>query len=288
MKVLLTGGRGMLGRTLCSELFDFDVIPTGLPEADVTNGVIFDAICRKYRPDTVIHCAAMAAVDRCEIETDRAWKINAVGSANVAATCHRQGIRLIALSTDYVFNGDAAEPYTEFDTPSGGINIYGRSKWAGEQFIRIHCPNHVIVRTSWLYGQGGPSFVHTMLRLADGNRNCLKVVEDQHGNPTSTLVVARGLREILLRPELVGTFHMSCEGEATWYEFAHKILEFAGKKQKIIPCTSKEYTSPARRPLNSRLGKNMLRLCNLSPMPHWEDALQEFMKKQFLDNHYLK
>ena len=277
MKVLLTGGKGMLGRTLCSELREFEMIPTDLPEADITDAAGFDAVCRAHHPDVVIHCAAMTAVDKCETEKELAWKLNAVGSSNVAATCHRQGIRLIAMSTDYVFSGDAQEPYTEFDTPNGGINVYGQSKWAGEQAIRTHCPNHIIARISWLYGQGGPSFVHTMLRLADGSHDCLRVVDDQRGNPTSALAVARGLREILLRPELVGTFHLTCEGEASWYEFACKIFEIAGNPQKVIPCTSDEYKTPARRPANSCLKKKMLRLCGLPPMPHWESALKELM-----------
>ena len=131
MKVLLTGGKGMLGRTLCSELREFEMIPTDLPEADITDAAGFDAACRAHSPDVVIHCAAMTAVDKCETEKELAWKLNAVGSSNVAAACHRQGIRLIAISTDYVFSGDAQEPYTEFDTPNGGINVYGQSKWAG-------------------------------------------------------------------------------------------------------------------------------------------------------------
>ena len=281
MKVLLTGGKGMLGRTLCSELREFEMIPTDLPEADITDAAGFDAVCRSHRPDVVIHCAAMTAVDKCETDQELAWRLNAVGSANVAAACHRQGIRLIAMSTDYVFNGDAQGPYTEFDTPNGGINVYGQSKWAGEQAIRTHCPNHVITRNSWQYGPGGPSFVHTMLRLADGSRDSLRVVDDQRGNPTSTLAVAKGLREILLRPELVGTFHLTCEGEASWYEFACKIFELAGNPQKVIPCTSDEYKTPARRPANSRLEKKMLRLCGLPAMPHWEEALSEFMAKEF-------
>lgn len=114
MKVLLTGGKGMLGRTLCSELREFEMIPTDLPEADITDAAGFDAACRAHSPDVVIHCAAMTAVDKCETEKELAWKLNAVGSSNVAAACHRQGIRLIAISTDYVFSGDAQEPYTEF------------------------------------------------------------------------------------------------------------------------------------------------------------------------------
>ena len=285
MKILLTGGRGMLGRTLSAELREYEIIPTGLPEADVTDAAQFDAICKRYMPDVVIHCAAMTAVDKCELAQNAAWKINAIGSANVASACHRNGIRLIAISTDYVFSGDADRPYTEFDVPTGGINVYGQSKWAGEQAIRNHCPDHVITRVSWLYGSGGPSFVHTMLGLADGSRDCLKVVDDQLGNPTSTLAVARALREILARPEIVGTFHLTSEGETTWYGFACKIFELAGKFQKVIPCTSDMYITPARRPANSRLEKKMLTLCGLSPMPHWEEMLEEFMRTNLSSIH---
>ncbi len=281
MKILITGGKGMLGRTLCNALYEHEAHMAARPEADITDAAGIDALCKACKPDVHVHCAAMTAVDKCETRSDLAWKTNAVGSANVASACHRNNIRLIAISTDYVFSGDLERPYTEFDTPTGGINIYGQSKWAGEQAVRTHCPNHVIARVSWLYGPGGPSFVHTMLKLADGSRDCLKVVDDQRGNPTSTLAVAKALREILARPELVGTFHLTCEGEATWYEFARKIFELAGNPQMVIPCSSSEYVTPARRPSNSRLEKKMLALCNLPPMPHWEQELKKFMESEF-------
>ena len=281
MKILLTGGKGMLGRTLCGELADFTVIPTDLPEADITDIVGFDALLREIRPDAVIHCAAMTAVDKCETEKDLAYRLNAFGTQNVAAACHRNNIRLIAISTDYVFEGDLDRPYNEFDRPRGGHTVYGKSKFAGEEAIRRHCPNHVICRISWLYGAGGPSFVHTMVKLADGTRPELKVVADQIGNPTSTLAVARELREILKRPELVGTYHMTCEGEATWAEFAEEIFAQLKIEQKVVPCRTDEYPRPAPRPANSRLEKMMLRLAGLPPMPCWKDALSEFLAAEF-------
>lgn len=280
MKVLLTGGKGMLGRTLCAELTDFEVIPTDLPEADITDAAGFDALLKQIRPDAVIHCAAMTAVDKCETEIDFAYKLNAFGTANVASACHRNGIRLIAISTDYVFEGNSDRPYNEFDTPNGGNTIYGKSKFAGEEAIRRHCPNHVICRISWLYGASGPSFVHAMINLADGTRPELKVVADQIGNPTSTLAVARQLRNILNRKELVGTFHLTCEGEATWADFAAEIFRLKGIDQKIVPCTTAEFPRPASRPANSRLDKMMLRLSGLPPMPHWKDALAEFLQSE--------
>jgi len=282
MKVLLTGGKGMLGRTLVRELGgDFDVIATDLPEADITDENVIDAVIARHAPEAVIHCAAMTAVDRCETERDLAFRLNARGSANVAAACRRQGVRLIAISTDYVFEGDSDRPYNEFDRPTGGRTVYGQSKLAGEEAVRTLCPDHAICRISWLYGAGGPSFVHAMMNLADGTRPVLKVVADQHGNPTSTTAVARALRGILGRPNLCGTFHLTCEGEATWAEFAEEIFRLAGRPQKVQPCTTEEFPRPAPRPKNSRLEKMALRLAGLPPMPDWKEALAEFMAAEF-------
>ena len=281
MKLLITGGRGMLGRTLQDEFEDCGIVVADLPEADITDAAGFDAFLAQHEPDAVIHCAAMTAVDRCESEIEFAYKLNAFGTANVAAACNRHGVRLIAISTDYVFDGDSDRPYNEFDRANGGNTIYGKSKFAGEEAVRTLCPDHVICRISWLYGHGGPSFVHTMMALADGTRPLLKVVGDQHGNPTSTVAVARRLRDILAHPELVGTFHLTCEGEATWFEFAREIFRLAGKTQAVSPCATDEFPRPAPRPKNSRLDKMMLRLAGLPPMPGWRDALAEFMKTEF-------
>ena len=284
MKVMLTGGKGMLGRTLCKVLSEFEVIPTDLPEADITDASGFDALLARINPDAVIHCAAMTAVDLCESQNALAYKLNAFGTANVAAACYRHNVRLIAISTDYVFEGDSDRPYHEFDRATGGRTVYGQSKFAGEEAVRRHCPDHVIARISWLYGAGGPSFVHTMMKLADGTRPALKVVADQIGNPTSTVAVARMLREILLHKELVGTFHLTCEGEASWAEFAQEIFRLAGKDQQVIACTTDEYPRPAPRPKNSRLEKMMLKISGLPMMPDWREALREFMQAEFADN----
>ncbi|MBP1582520.1 MAG: dTDP-4-dehydrorhamnose reductase [Victivallales bacterium] len=281
MKIVITGGKGMLGRTLQQVLAQHELVIADLPDWDITDAAGFQAKLQEAHPDAVIHCAAMTAVDKCETEQDLAYKLNAVGSLNVAVACQRQGVRLLAISTDYVFGGELDRPYHEFDVAGGAHTVYGASKFAGEEMIRRHCLNHVICRISWLYGSGGPSFVHAMMNLADGTRPVLKVVADQHGNPTSTLAVARHLALFLEYPELVGNFHLTCEGEATWAEFATEIFRLAGKNQAIQPCTTAEFPRPAPRPLNSRLEKRMLRLCGLPPMPDWHDALAEFMKLEF-------
>lgn len=282
MKVLLTGGKGMLGRTIARTLGDaFEIIPTDLPEADITDENAIHSVVSSVMPDAVIHCAAMTAVDKCEEYQELAYRLNAYGSANVATACDKCGVRLIAISTDYVFSGLSSAPYSEFDTPDGGKTVYGKSKFAGEELIRRLCPDHLIARISWLYGFGGPSFVHTMLKLADGTRPELKVVSDQRGNPTSAIAVSRKLGEILKRPNLRGTYHLTCEGEATWAEFAEEIFRLAGVNQKVVPCRTDEYPRPAPRPADSRLEKMMLRLAGFAPMPHWKEALSEFLSLEF-------
>ncbi len=281
MKIMITGGKGMLDRTLQKILDEHEIIIADFPEADITDPAGFDKFVADHKPDTVIHCAAMTAVDKCEAEINFAYKLNAFGSANVVAACHRHGVRLIAISTDYVFKGDAERPYNEFDIPCDGNTVYGKSKFVGEEAIRKHCSNHVICRISRLYGASGPSFVHAMMNLADGTRPALKMVADQLGNPTSTLAVARQLKNILARRELVGTFHLTCEGEATWPDFAEEIFRITGKNQKIIQGRTEDFSRPALRPKNSRLDNMMLRLAGLPPMPHWKDALLEFMQSEF-------
>lgn len=282
MKVLITGGKGMLGRTIVRELSDrHEFVIADLPEADILDEKgLLDFIAAR-RPDVVVHCAAATKVDDCETNVDFAYRLNARGSANVAAACDRLGIRLIAISTDYVFDGDLDRPYNEFDRATGGATVYGKSKFAGEELIRSLCPDHVILRISWLYGFGGPSFVHAMLKLADGTRPVLRVVDDQRGNPTSAVAVARKLDEFLARPQIRGTFHATCEGEASWAEFAAEIFRLAGRDQRIQPCTTDEFPRPAPRPKNSRLDKMGLRLAGFAPMPDWHDALREFMGLEF-------
>ena len=272
----------MLGRTLQRVLDQHELVIADLPDWDITDAAAFDSRLNSANADAVIHCAAMTAVDKCESEPDLAYRLNAVGSMNVASACHRNGVRLIAISTDYVFGGELDRPYHEFDVAGGAHTVYGASKLAGEEMIRRHCPNHLICRISWLYGNSGPSFVHSMLSLADGTRPVLKVVADQHGNPTSTLAVANHLAILLAHPQLVGTFHLTCEGEATWAEFAAEIFRQSGVQQQIQPCTTAEFPRPAPRPLNSRLEKRMLRLCGLPPMPDWHDALAEFLKNDIV------
>ncbi|MCD8338780.1 MAG: dTDP-4-dehydrorhamnose reductase [Burkholderiales bacterium] len=278
-KVLITGAKGMLGRTLMKVLSeDFVLIPTDKEECDITNKDKVREVIKKVRPDIILHCAAMTQVDDCESKEDLAELLNAKGTENVALAANEFGARLIYISTDYVFDGKKEGPYKETDQAGGAQTVYGKTKWEGEEAVKKICDDYVIARISWLYGPQGPSFVHTMLRLADGKHPVLKVVEDQRGNPTSTFAVARKLKEILNRPELKGVFHVTCEGATTWKDFAQKIFEIAGLDQKVEGCTTEEYPRPAPRPKNSALEKEALRNSGITPMPKWEDSLKEFME----------
>lgn len=287
MRVLITGGRGMLARSLVQVLnqekpslpdpFDaFEVTAPGRDGLDITDPVSVGRVFAELQPQVVLHCAAWTKVDLAESHQEEVQVVNVQGSANVAQASKQVNARLIAFSTDYVFDGESG-PYTEFSTPTGGINVYGQTKWAAERAIRLNCPNHLIARVSWLYGPGGPSFVHTMLRLHKEGKSPLRVVDDQTGSPTSTLAVARSIAEILQRPHLAGTFHLACAGQTTWFRFARTIFELAGLSQEILPCRSEEFPTPARRPANSCLASLRMAPSGLAPLPSWQDALKEFL-----------
>lgn len=266
----------MLGRTLAKTLGEHQIAIADLPNCDITDQASLDKIMQAKQPDLIIHCAAMTQVDACEEKPEQAFKINETGSENVAKSAAKYNARLIAISTDYVFDGDATAPYQE-DHPTNPKTVYGKSKLAGERRIQDFCPNHLILRIAWLYGPGGPSFLHTMLKLADGTRPQLKVVNDQSGNPTSTFAVANHIRLLLDHPGITGIMHLTCEGTATWFEFATEIFRQAKVNQAVIPCTTEEFPRPAPRPHYSSLDNKRLRDCGLPPMPHWKDALAEFI-----------
>lgn len=290
MRVLITGGRGMLARSLVqvltgekpaaiNSLDPFDapkVTAPGRDELDITDPVSVSRVFAELQPQVVLHCAAWTKVDLAESHREEAQVVNVQGSANVAQASKQVNARLIAFSTDYVFDGENG-PYTEFSTPTGGINVYGQTKWAAERAIRLNCPNHVIARVSWLYGPGGPSFAHAMLRLHKEGKSPIKVVNDQTGSPTSTLAVARSIAEILQNPRLAGTFHLACAGQTSWFHFARAIFDLAGLAQEVVPCTSAEYPTAARRPANSCLDSLRMAPSGLAPLPFWQDALKEFL-----------
>lgn len=264
----------MLGRTLTQQLSEHELAPVDLDDFDLADAKATLAAVKHFRPEVVLHTAAMTAVDLCESSPDDAFRANAVGSANIAMACSTHDCRLIAFSTDYVFSGAIGRPWHEWDN-TNPQNIYGHSKLAGEQAIAKHCHNHLICRLAWLYGSGGPSFLHAMLKQGRSGNPAIKVVNDQFGNPTSTLAVANYIR-ILLDVPIVGIMHLTCEGETTWYDFAKKIFALWGIKNQMTPCNTSEFPRPAKRPMNSCLEKRIIRILGLPPMPDWLAALKEF------------
>jgi dTDP-4-dehydrorhamnose reductase len=274
MRLLITGAEGQLGRELDRTLSDqHEVITLPRAKCDVTNlSTVLSAI-KEVRPAIVLHPAAMTAVDACEREFERAYQVNAIGSRNVAIASREIGAWLVAYSTDFVFSGESTRPYHEFDRPDP-INVYGASKLAGEQFIREQCPNHLIIRTAWLYGDGPRNFVGTILKLAAEEGEPLPVVDDQVGSPTSTRALARQTSRILDAVP-AGTFHAVCHGEVSRYVFAQEIVRLAKLSRPLRRCESSEFPSPARRPTYSALDNMVLRMEGHDAMPDWIDALRE-------------
>ena len=282
MKILITGGKGMLGRTLQKELAEHEIVVADLPEWDITDDTGFVTKVGEAKPDLIVHCAAMTKVDDCEAKRDLAFKLNEEGSRNVALAAKACGARLFAISTDYVFSGEPPkEPWawSETDIPRPRT-VYGASKFAGEQMIQMILPEAAIIRIAWLYGSGGPSFVHTMAKLGAQEGAPLKVVNDQRGNPTSTKTVADVIKFLMTKPDVSGIVHGTCEDQCTWYDLTVELFRLLGLKREVVPCTTEEFPRPAPRPHNSALKKSVLNLLGYRT-PNWKVALAEFVKSEF-------
>jgi len=278
MKIMVTGARGMLGRTLTRRFKEHELLGVDIDDFDITDAQAAEQAVSQFRPEVVIHCAAATNVDDCQTNRDAAWEANVNGTANIAEACAKSGARLIALSTDYVFSGESDRPYNEHDT-TGPKTVYGTTKMLGEMAASKYCENSMIVRVAWLYGPGGPSFVHTMLRLATEGTSPLRVVDDQVGNPTSTDAVAEHIKLLLEHPEITGPVHLTCEGHATWCEFASEIFLLSGLDCIPVPCSTGDFPRPAPRPANSQLDNLVLATHDLPPMPHWRQALEAFLRE---------
>lgn len=277
-KLLITGAAGQLGQALvqAGARQGWEVVATDLPEFNITDPRLVQGELSRQRPEVVINAAAATRVDDLEADPDGALRVNALGPRNLAVACRRLGIKLIHLSTDYVFDGAKPGPYVEWDATSP-LSVYGRSKLLGEEWVRQQCPDHFIVRTAWLYGVPGPNFVSAILARGRqlGPDGELKVVADQRGTPTSAMALAPQLLA-LAATEAFGTYHATCQGETTWFEFAGLILKTAGIAVQVTPCTTAEYPRPAPRPANSVLENRLLQVSGLDRMPAWEAAYQEF------------
>jgi dTDP-4-dehydrorhamnose reductase len=276
--LLITGAAGQLGQALVQEAGrqGWDAVATDAHNLDITDPQAVWSELGRLRPEVVINAAAATRVDDLESDLDGALRVNAMGPRNLAVACRRLGLKLIHVSTDYVFDGAKAGPYVEWDATSP-LSVYGRSKLLGEEWVRQQCPDHFIVRTAWLYGLPGPNFVTAILAKGRelGPDGELQVVHDQRGTPTSTLALAPQLLA-LAGTEAFGTYHATCQGETTWYGFAGVILAAAGLEVRVSPCTTAEFPRPAPRPANSVLENRLLRVEGLDCMPAWQAAYQQF------------
>lgn len=274
MKILLTGANGMLGRDVTACLGGrHQVLPYPREALDVADPSAVRAALAAARPEAVVNCAAFTDVDGAEKRREDAFRVNALGARNVAVAAQAVGARVVHVSTDYVFDGAAAGDYTEFD-PTGPLNVYGRSKLAGEEEVRAHVRRHYVVRSAWLYGAHGRNFVWTILRAAR-ERDRLTVVDDQVGAPTWTRDLA-GVIGDLLETEQYGTYHAAAAGSCSWYAFAREILRLKGVATPVEPVTTAHFPRPARRPARAVLHNLCLEALGIRMRP-WDEALAEFL-----------
>ncbi len=284
--IIVTGAAGQLGRAVNLELgrgdeyefYNVDVTSSeNIKKADITNLEEMMELVRAIHPYAIVNCAAYTAVDAQENDEDNAFRINAIGPRNLAIAAHEYGVKLVHISTDYVFPGDSDRPYTEFD-PVGPESVYGKSKLEGEWFVEQFADRFYIIRTAWLYGDG-KNFVRTMLKLSETHDE-VSVVDDQFGNPTSTTELARAIRS-LLPTDNYGLFHGTCEGITSWSEFAGEIFSLAGLPTKVREVSTKEYLlghpQSAPRPAYSALENRMLKLTDGYTFADWKYALKMYL-----------
>jgi dTDP-4-dehydrorhamnose reductase len=273
---LVVGCDGMLGQDLVAALGESPGAHevTGV-DRDVLDIVDPDAcLAAVAGHDIVVNAAAWTAVDEAETHEAQAFSVNAVGAANLARACSAAGARMVQVSTDYVFAGDATSPYAE-NAPLAPRSAYGRTKGAGEWAVRALCPQSWIVRTAWLYGAHGPNFVKTMARLA-AERDTVSVVDDQRGQPTWTVDLAAAILRLVEAEAPFGTYHGTSAGETTWFGFAQAIFSELGlDPARVLPTTSEAFVRPAPRPAYSVLGHDAWQRAGVAPIREWSDALAE-------------
>lgn len=275
-KIIVTGCNGQLGRAinkLYAENNNYELINTDVGELDITDIEQVMDFAREIKPYAIINCAAHTAVDACETEIDKAYRINAIGPRNLSIASSETGAKMIHISTDYVFDGKGKRPYTEFDAV-GPQGIYGVTKLAGENFVKEFADRYFIIRTAWLYGDG-KNFVKAMLNKSKTD-DTVRVVRDQVGSPTSAKELAKAVA-YLLPTENYGLFHGTCEGDCNWAEFAEEIFRLAGKNTKVDAITTAEYGAAAPRPAYSILENYMFKLTTDFMFKDWHDAIAEYI-----------
>ena len=274
MKILITGAYGMLGSDLREVLKNHELIVTGSKDLDITNEENVIDFIDENSPEVVINAAAYTAVDDCETNYDEAYAVNAIGPKNLAIACKKQDVPLVHISTDYVFDGSKRTPLLENDA-LGPQSAYGKTKLEGEKFIQEYTDKYFILRTAWLYGIHGNNFVQTMLSLAE-NHDEITVVDDQIGSPTYSLDLAVSIAN-LLNSDKYGIYHLTNEGECSWYEFSKRIFELSDVDVKVLPVTTEEFPRPAPRPHYSVLSNQKWLKAGFPPMRKYEEALSDYL-----------
>ena len=276
MKVLVTGVKGQLGFDVVNELTSrgIEAVGVDIEEMDITDSASVDKVIKAAAPDAVIHCAAYTAVDAAEENEAVCRKVNADGTRNIAKVCKELDIKMIYISTDYVFSGQG-ERFWEPEDEREPQSVYGQTKYEGELAVQELLEKYFIVRIAWVFGINGKNFVKTMLNLAK-TRDTLTVVNDQFGSPTYTYDLAKLLAD-MVQTEKYGVYHATNEGICSWYEFACAIFKEAGIEMKVIPVSSAEYAAKAKRPYNSRMSKDKLEENGFDRLPTWQDALKRYL-----------
>ena len=282
MKILVTGVKGQLGYDVVNELTGrgIEAVGVDIDEMDITDASSVDKVIKETSPDAVIHCAAYTAVDAAEENQELCRRVNADGPRNIARVCKELDIKMMQISTDYVFAGEG-DNFWKPEDEGRPQSVYGQTKYEGELAVRELLDKYFIVRIAWVFGINGKNFVRTMLNLAK-THDTIRVVNDQFGSPTYTYDLARLLADMVVTDKY-GIYHATNEGTCSWYEFACAIFKEAGVDVKVVPVTTEEYGAKAKRPANSRMDNSKLTEKGFERLPAWQDALARYvalLKKQ--------
>jgi len=279
MRVLVTGAKGQLGTDLMNELKKqgLEGIGVDVEEMDITDAAACQRVISGANVDAVIHCAAYTAVDAAEDHVELCRKINGEGTRNVAVACRDAGVKMMYISTDYVFDGQGTRPW-EPDDERAPLNVYGLTKYEGELAVEELLERYFTVRIAWVFGVAGKNFIKTMLRLGK-ERGAVSVVDDQIGSPTYTYDLARLLVD-MIQTDKYGRYHATNEGLCSWYEFAKEIFHQAGMDEvSVTPVSSDQFPAKAVRPSNSRMSKEKLTESGFVRLPSWQDALGRYLRE---------
>lgn len=278
LKVWIVGAEGQIGEAINEVLdpLEIEALNTDKNELDITQTDEVLRFGEINRPDVIINCAAVTDVELCEKEPEHAFRVNALGARNLSIVARKTGAKMVQLSTDDVFDGLASKPYTEFDE-TAPRTVYGKSKLAGERYVKEFTHKHFIIRSNWVYGKGN-NFVNRVLAAADAGQP-LSVAEDQYGSPTSAKDLA-GIILYLITTNEYGTYHATCKGVCNRYEFAQEILRLAGKEEQLNPVPTPQSDLSSARPAYAVLDNFILRIIDVYDMPQWKDSLAEFMNEK--------